>query len=394
MEKNIEISSSDFEEDRYSRLRLIPWWDQDRLKNATIMVVGAGAIGNELIKNLTLLGIGKILVFDMDTIESTNLTRSILFRAKDVGRYKAEVVAERAIEINPDVKVKAFIANIIDDVGLGVFRRMNVVLGGLDNREARLSINQSCYKVDKPWIDGAIEALNGFARVFVPGKGACYECTMTDTDWALINKRKSCALLTHEQMAEGKIPTTPTSSSVIAGIQVQEMLKLLHSDRGLPTLAGKGFVFNGLTHDSYVVEYQRKEDCMSHDTYENIIPKPWSVKSISLGEILSSIKSYLGEKAVIDFDRDIATTAKCACGETKDLYLPVHKLKGEMLTCPKCGQQMSFESIHTVKGDESFLDKTPYQVGIPLLHIIGGRIGMDTTYYEFTADEKEVFENL
>lgn len=394
METNIELTNSDFEEDRYSRLRLIPWWDQDRLKNATIMVVGAGAIGNELIKNLTLLGIGKILVFDMDTIENTNLTRSIMFRAKDVGRYKAEVVAERAMEINPDVKVKAFVANIIDDVGLGVFRRMNVVLGGLDNREARLSINQSCYKVDKPWIDGAIEALNGFARVFVPGQGACYECTMTDTDWSLINKRKSCALLTHEQMAEGKIPTTPTSSSVIAGIQVQEMLKLLHSDRGLPTLAGKGFVFNGLTHDSYVVEYQRKEDCMSHDTYEKIIPKPWSVKNISLGEILTSIKSDLGEKAVIDFDRDIATTAKCTCDETKELFLPVHKLKGEMLTCPKCGQQMSFESIHTVKGDESFLSKTPYQIGIPLLHIIGGRIGMDTTYYEFTADEKEVFENL
>lgn len=54
----LELQNSDFEEDRYSRLRLIPWWDQDRLKNATIMVVGAGAIGNELIKNLTLLGIG------------------------------------------------------------------------------------------------------------------------------------------------------------------------------------------------------------------------------------------------------------------------------------------------------------------------------------------------
>lgn len=391
---NVELNSTDFEEDRYSRLRLIPWWDQDRLKNATIMVVGAGAIGNELIKNLTLLGIGKILVFDMDTIESTNLTRSILFRTKDVGRYKAEVVAERAMEINPDVKVKAFVANIIDDVGLGVFRRMNVVLGGLDNREARLSINQSCYKVNKSWIDGAIEALNGFARVFVPGKGACYECTMTETDWALINKRKSCALLTHEQMAEGKIPTTPTSSSVIAGIEVQEMLKLLHSDRGLPTLAGKGYVFNGLTHDSYVVEYQRKEDCMSHDTYEKIIETPWSVKDITLGEILTFIKSDLGEKAVIDFDRDIATTAKCTCGETKNLYFPVHKLKGKMLTCPKCGQQMNFESTHTIKGDELFLGKTPFEIGIPLLHIIGGRVGMDTTYYEFTADEKEVFKNL
>ena len=61
--ENIELKHSDFEEDRYSRLKLIPWWDQDRLENATIMVVGAGAIGNELIKNLALLGIGRILIF-------------------------------------------------------------------------------------------------------------------------------------------------------------------------------------------------------------------------------------------------------------------------------------------------------------------------------------------
>lgn len=395
MENNtFELQSSDFEEDRYSRLRLIPWWDQERLKNATVMVVGAGAIGNELIKNLTLLGIGKILVYDMDAIESTNLTRSVLYRAKDVGRYKAEVAAERAKEMNPDVKAKAFIANIIDDVGLGVFRRMDVVLGGLDNREARLAINQSCYKVNKPWIDGAIEVLNGFARVFIPGKGACYECTMTDTDWQLINKRKSCALLTHEEMASGKIPTTPTSSSIIAGIQVQEMLKLLHSDRDLPTLAGKGYVFNGLTHDSYVVEYQRKDDCMSHDTYEKIIEKQWSVSSISWKEILSEIRSELGEKAVISLDRDIASTAKCSCGECKELYTPVHKLKGEMLTCPKCGNQMQFDSFHVINGDEDYIDKTPADIGIPKLHIIGGKVGMETTYYEFSADEKEVFSGL
>ena len=394
MSENIELNSEDFEEDRYARLRLIPWWDQERLKNATIMVVGAGAIGNELIKNLALLGIGRILIFDMDDIENTNLTRSVLYRRKDVGRYKAEVAAERATEINPDVKAKAFIANIIDDVGLGVFRRMDVVLGGLDNREARLSINQSCYKVDKPWVDGAIEVLNGFARVFVPGKGACYECTMTDTDWQLINKRKSCALLTHEQMASGKIPTTPTSSSIIAGIQVQEMLKLLHSDRDLPTLAGKGYVFNGLTHDSYVVEYQRKEDCMSHDTYEKIVEKPWSVKSVTWREILSEIKNELGEGATIVLDREIATKGHCSCGEEKELYMPVHKLKGEMLTCPKCGNQMSFDSIHKIIGDEDFLNKTPFETGIPLLHIIGGKIGLETTYFEFSADEKEVFEGL
>lgn len=394
MAENLEFNSSDFEEDRYARLRLIPWWDQDRLKNAAIMVVGAGAIGNELIKNLALLGIGRILIFDMDDIENTNLTRSVLYRRSDVGRYKAEVAAERAMEINPDVKAKAFVANIIDDVGLGVFRRMNVVLGGLDNREARLSINQSCYKVDKPWIDGAIEVLNGFARVFVPGKGACYECTMTDTDWQLINKRKSCALLTHEQMASGKIPTTPTSSSVIAGIQVQEMLKLLHSDRELPTLAGKGYVFNGLTHDSYVVEYQRKEDCMSHDTYEKIIEKPWSAGTVTWREILSEIRSELGEKAVITLDREITTEIHCSCGERRTMNMPVHKLKGSMLACPKCGNQMAFDSVHRIDGSESFLDKTPFETGIPLLHIIGGKVGLNTTYFEFSEDEKEIFEGL
>ena len=394
MGNDIEFKSADFEEDRYGRLRLIPWWDQDRLKNAVVMVVGAGAIGNELIKNLTLLGIGWILIFDMDAIEHTNLTRSILFRADDVGRYKAEIAAERAREINPDVRTKAFVSNIIDDVGLGVFRRMDVVLGGLDNREARLAINQACYHVNKPWIDGAIEALNGFARVFVPGHGACYECTMTETDWMLINKRKSCALLTHQQMAEGKIPTTPTSSSVIAGIQVQEMLKLLHADRGLPTLAGKGFVFNGLTHDSFVVEYQVKDDCMSHDPYENIVEKPWSVKTMTLREVLAQVRETLGENAVVDFDRDIATTARCTCGHCKDLYLPMHKLRGEMLVCLDCGATMQFDTVHSLRGGEAFLDKTPYEIGIPPLHIICGRVGMQTAYFEFSADEAEVFKDL
>lgn len=394
MEDSFELEAADFEEDRYSRLRLIPWWDQDRLKNAKVMVVGAGAIGNELIKNLALLGIGRILIFDMDSIESTNLTRSILYRAKDVGRYKAQAAAESAMEINPDVKAKAFVANIIDDVGLGVFRRMDAVLGGLDNREARLAINQACYKVNKPWIDGAIEALNGFARVFVPGHGACYECTMTETDWALINKRKSCALLTHEQMAEGKIPTTPTSSSVIAGIQVQEMLKLLHGDRGLPTLAGKGFVFNGLTHDSYVVEYQEKEDCMSHETYEPIVEKPWSVRTMSLGALLDRVREDMGPNAVVDFDRDIASVARCACGHEKELFVPVHKLRGEALVCPNCGGTMQFDTFHTVRGGEGFLNKTLYEVGIPPMHIVCGRAGMNMAYYEFTADAAEIFEDL
>ena len=195
-------------------------------------------------------------------------------------------------------------------------------------------------------------------------------------------------------MAEGKIPTTPTSSSVIAGIQVQEMLKLLHADRGLPTLAGRGFVFNGLTHDSFVVEYQRKEDCMSHDIYDNIVEKPWSVRTMTVRELCGKVRGELGEKAVVDFDREIASRAVCQCGHSHDLLTPVHKLKGEALVCPECGGTMRFDTVHSVKGSEDFADRTLYEIGIPLLHIVCGRVGLNATYYEFSADEAEVFDHL
>ena len=76
------------------------------------------------------------------------------------------------------------------------------------------------------------------------------------------------------------------------------------------------------------------------------------------------------------------------------MYMPVHKLKGEMLTCSKCGNQMSFDSIHKIDGSENFLDKTPFETGIPLLHIIGAKVGMETIYFEFSGDEKEVFDGL
>jgi len=124
------ISVEDEPEDRYSRLRLIPWWDQEKLLSARVMVVGAGAIGNEILKNLALLGIGHIFIVDLDTIENSNLTRSVLYREEDEGQPKALVAARRVREINPGIKVTAFHGNIAYDLGLGVFRAMDVVMGG------------------------------------------------------------------------------------------------------------------------------------------------------------------------------------------------------------------------------------------------------------------------
>jgi len=224
------------DDDRYSRLRLIAWWDQQKLRQAKVLVVGAGALGNEVLKNLTLVGIGHIVVIDMDEIEDSNLTRSVLFRARDRGKSKAIAAAEACRDINPDTQITAIHGNVLTDLGLGEFRDADVVIGCLDNREARLWVNRSCWKVGTPWVDGGIQEINGVAKVFVPPDGACYECAMTENDYRLINLRYSCPLLSREDMQSGKVPTAPTIASMIGALQTQEALKLIH---GMPTASGE-----------------------------------------------------------------------------------------------------------------------------------------------------------
>src|SRR5206468_11056095 len=162
----MKITSDDAraaEEDRFHRFKLIGWWDQQKLAAAKVLVVGAGALGNEIVKNLALLGVGNVLIADMDRIENSNLSRSILYRASDNGAFKAQAAARAAKDVYPDIKSHAFVGNVVYDLGLGVFRWADLVIGGLDNREARLAINRNSWRVNRPWTDGAIEQIQGTA---------------------------------------------------------------------------------------------------------------------------------------------------------------------------------------------------------------------------------------
>src|SRR3954453_12506956 len=84
------------DEDRFARFRLIGWWDQQKLSRARALLIGVGAIGNEILKNLALLGVGNVFVTDLDVVANSNLSRSVLFRGSDCGRPKVEAAAERA----------------------------------------------------------------------------------------------------------------------------------------------------------------------------------------------------------------------------------------------------------------------------------------------------------
>lgn len=359
--------------DRYSRLRLIGWWDQDKIRAAKVLVVGAGAIGNEVLKNLALLGVGRIWVIDLDEIEDSNLTRSVLFRHDDCGKSKAIAAAEEVRNINPDVHITPIHGNVITDIGLGLFREVNLVIGALDNREARLWVNRSCWKVGRPWIDGGIQEISGVAKVFVPPDGACYECAMTENDYRLINLRYSCPLLKREDLMAGKVPTAPTIASMIGGLQVQEALKLIH---GLPVDNGTALVWNGQANNFYKTAYQRKEDCLSHDCYGEPIELPLT-SSATADELFAAAAAEFGGKKelTLHLDRDLVVSLDCACGNSRRVMQPQQLVGAGDAKCPACGQTAKPVLEHSVDAGTPLAKEKLSGLGIPPYDIV--RVGDD-----------------
>ncbi len=351
-----------------------------------MLVVGAGALGNEIVKNLVLVGVGTVIVVDLDRVESSNLSRCVFFRAEDEGRPKARALAERAAELNPDVEVIPVVGDVRLAIGLAAFAEVDVVIGGLDNREARLFVNQACWKTTTPWIDGAIEGLMGVAKVFIPPDTACYECTLSERDHELLAARRTCAMLTREEMLAGKTPTTATTSSVVAALQAQEAIKLLHADLlGEPALAGNGYQFVGLTHESYVVRYGRREDCLSHDTYERDAVTVVG-HDVVFGELLALARETLSAEAVLELEHELVLSASCQrCDIAEELMCPVDALDAGAGVCPHCGEPWRLEFVHTIDSVSPLLERTAEDLGLPPGDYVVAREGFRRHFYSLSA---------
>jgi len=372
------------DDDRYGRFRLISWWRQEKLAAAKVLVVGAGALGNEVLKNLALLGVGHVYIIDYDTIESTNLTRSVLYRASDAGKSKAERAGAAVKSINPDVKVHAVNGNVISDLGLGVYAEMDVVIGCLDNREARLWINRQCWKVNRPWVDGAIQEISGVVKVFVPPASACYECGMTERDYQLINLKYSCPLLKREDIAEGKVPTAPTISSMIAGLQTQEALKLLH---GLEVKAGAAMVWNGESNNFYVTNYQRKEGCLSHETYGDVTVVPLGAAD-PVEALFAAVK---GER--LHLDRDLLVGLECPkCRVKSEVMRPLASVTLREGKCGSCGGVMKTEIVHTIERGTPLAARALKDIGVPPYDLVKVETAVSGLYVRLEKDRPAAME--
>ncbi len=378
---------------------LISWWKKDKVRNAKVMVIGAGALGNEVLKNLALLNIGNILIVDYDTIEFSNLSRSLLFRENDANNnaLKCSIAAERVKDLNPEVKVMSLNADINNGIGLGVFRRMDAIIGCLDNRLARLSINRACYKLRKPWIDGAIENLAGQSTVYVPGK-SCYECDLTEREKKMIRRAQACMNVANRSIVRGRIPTTPISASIIGAIQAQEALKIIHNydekskEAYFETLKSKIFRYEGKTIDIGVYELEDiKEDCDSHYYYDEIIEANELSHNTTVGELIEwAQKTFNESEPEIPLQQQFIYELIQDKSENRiSVRLPESKVREYIETNnlrTDFNEEVYLKGYHYLTIDFPFKELTLKEVGIAPLEIILIEIEGAKKYVELTGD--------
>ncbi len=278
----------------------LSWFRSERVAQARVMVVGCGALGNEVLKNLVLFGVQHLVVVDFDRVESSNLSRSVLFTREDAETHTRKIDAVKAsIErINPSAEVVTLFGDIAYEVGLGWFRGVDVVIGCVDNRWARYCINRLCMRAGKPWVDGGIDGLEGTVRVFIPGEN-CYACNLGPEGLKDLKRRMPCSGIIRRNEAAGRAATTPVIASVIGAVQVQEALKLIHREQlesgELTSLCGRMFCYEGQHLTTRMVDFKAyDDDCPVHERWEPVLDSVLTIKH-TVGQCLDELRRMTEE---------------------------------------------------------------------------------------------------
>lgn len=372
-------------------------FSHDVVSAARIMVVGCGALGNEVLKDLILMGVRHITVVDFDRVEADNLTRSVLFTMEDARqrRLKVDAVAERLKDICHEAEVTPLCGDIAYDVGLGLIRRMDVVIGCVDNRWARYCINRLAMRAGKPWVDGAIDRLDGTVRVFRPGDN-CYACNLGPEGWRDLRYRMPCAGIVRRDMAAGKAPTTAIAASVIGAIEVQEALKLLHHEQlatsEMTSLCGRMFCYEGLHMTTRTVAFKAYDaDCAVHELWQPVVASTLTTRHTT-AEALEQLRRLTGGRQAaihlgdcfvdwVERHDDQQQVSVMKPGRAVADYLETHTpLRG--------GTQHSLLQHEYRVLDDRF----PYQqltladVGVPAWDVLKVTTGSETLYVEMNEE--------
>ena len=379
---------------------LLSWFKKDKVKNARVLVAGAGALGNEVVKNLALFGVGHIYVCDFDQIEISNLTRSVLFREEDAYNhaYKAEIVAKRAKEINPQIEVTPIVGNLFSEVGFGLYKAVDVIIGCLDSRIARYQLNRLSLRAGKTWIDGSIENLTGVVKVYTPGV-SCYECGLSREEFNNIMLRTGCADVVRTQTSAGRVATTPISASIIGAMQVQEAMKIIHTEEGQPvpfkTLSGKMWRFEGMTNAVNVYKYSSwKNNCPAHERWDNVVRGENLSANMTIAQILGELKKLLDVDALEINMRNNKFVEKIISDKPEkefDIRIPESQLDNYISSneeLRKLSYRTLFHKCFIENIDEYFpyMEMSLKEIGIPLFDILQVSTNKGQFFVELSAD--------
>lgn len=381
---------------------LLSWFRKDKVSNARVLVAGAGALGNEVIKDLTLFGAGHIYVVDFDRIEISNLTRSVLFREEDAfkHRFKAEVAAKRAMEINPQIKVTPIVGNLFSEVGLALYKSVDVIIGCLDSRLARYQLNRMAMRAGKTWIDGSIENLTGVVKVYSPGV-SCYECGLSREEFNIIMLRTGCADVVRSQTSHGRIATTPVSASIVGAVQAQEALKVIHLDSygegetPFTTLQGKMWRYEGLTNTTNTYKFSSwKKNCPAHEQWEPVLAGENMSSEMTVRNALEELKRICGADAVeinLMNNKFIESIISDAPEKEFRVMIPESRLDDLISSEPEL-RKLSYKTLfyknfyENIDSGFPFQDLTLNQIGIPYFDIIKVATDKGEYYVELSAD--------
>ena len=246
-------------------------------------------------------------------------------------------------------------------LGTGIAFRADVMVAGLDNREARPALNRLSWRSGRRWVDGAIEALSGNARVFGPPDG-CYECTLSDTDFEILAHRQSCRLLACEELLAGKVPTTATTASIIGGLEAQEVIKLIHQGLdGARPMRG-GIVFDGANNDAYPVQYPWSASCPAHHAYDDLVVLEASVTTTA-AELARSCSL---DEALVELADDHVISWYCpACDSQTADGVVAALVDGARARCAVCGDARRPSLTSTIEVPSPLSELPLRSIGVP-----------------------------
>jgi molybdopterin/thiamine biosynthesis adenylyltransferase len=368
--------------DRYHRQRLMPEVDQERLASSSVLLLGAGALGNEVLAHLAAAGVGHLLVVDFDRVELTNLHRTLLFREEDIGRSKAHVAAREARRINPELRVEAVDGDFRFALGLGYFRRAGVVAGCVDSIEARAAAAQLCALAGVPYIDGGTSGLIGEVRHYLPGDGPCYACTVDREGRTRILARWSCAGLALSSVPPHDLPALGATSGVVGSHQAMAVLLAL-LDRQQSW--GTAHVYDGWRGRMDAVRLPRDPECPNH---AGPLPIAESFAGTTAQTRALDLDAAFGPLSGLRLRHTLVVELVCPCGKREQIFRALAALDPEKVRCPGCGQDRAPATLTTILPQHPLWGRPLADLAVPPGDVVGLAGEQATSWVEIRGDLK------